>query len=70
MTSSPSSGHGHGHVTFKFSKIIDNMSEMVQDIVKWKTYRKSCMAYRMAWLRISLSEAEGHFCCFKPLQYS
>jgi len=27
------------------------------------------MAYRMARLPVTLSEAEGHFCCFKPLSY-
>jgi len=25
------------------------------------------MAYRMAQLPMTLSEAEGHFCCFEPL---
>jgi len=25
------------------------------------------MAYRMAQLPVTLSEAEGHFCCFKSL---
>jgi len=25
------------------------------------------MAYRMAQLPMTLTEAEGHFCCFKPL---
>jgi len=25
------------------------------------------MAYQMAGLPMTLSEAEGHFCCFKPL---
>jgi len=29
------------------------------------TNRKSCMAYRMVRLPMTLSEAEGHFCCFK-----
>jgi len=27
------------------------------------------MEYRMAQLPMTWSEAEGHFCCFKPLQY-
>jgi len=27
------------------------------------------MAYRMARLPMTLSEAEGHFCCFKPFCY-
>jgi len=43
------------------------MSVMVQDtvIVPGKTNSKSCMAYRMTRLPMTLSEAEGHFCCFK-----
>ena len=53
---------------FKFSGIIDNISEMVQDIeLLWNTNRKSCMAYRMGRLSMTLNEAEGHVCCFKPL---
>jgi len=27
------------------------------------------MAYRMVPLPMTLSDAEGNFCCFKPLQY-
>jgi len=25
------------------------------------------MAYRMTGLSVTLSQAEGHFCCFEPL---
>jgi len=31
LTNSRSSGHGHGHVTYKFWEIIDINSEIVQD---------------------------------------
>jgi len=33
----------------------------------WKTNRKSCMAYRMVQLLVTLSEAESHFFCFKQV---
>jgi len=45
---------------------------MVQDrnvVFQWKTDRKSFMTYRIARLPVTLSEVEGHFCCFKPLCY-
>jgi len=34
--------------------------------LQWKTNRKSCMACRTSQLPLALSEAKGHFCCFKP----
>jgi len=38
-----------------------------RDMVTVETNKKSCMDYRMAQLPMTLSEAEGHFCCFNLL---
>ena len=46
-------------------KTVDTVSCLYSQ--KKKTNRKSCMAYQMAWLPMTLSEDEGHFCCFNPL---
>jgi len=39
---------------------------MIESKLQWKTNKKSCMADRMVQLLMTLSEAVGHFCCFKP----
>ena len=54
---------------FKFWEISGSISETAQDryIVETEDqYRKSYVAYRMASLRVTFSELEGHFCCWKP----
>jgi len=60
-------GRGQSRDLCKFWEIIGNISEMVhgRDKLQRKTKRKSRMAYRMARLPMTLSDAEGHFCCFK-----
>ena len=50
---------------FKFSKISDNISEIVhdRDIVAVEHNRKSYVAYQMALLPMPLNDLEGHFYC-------
>ena len=48
---------------FKFWEMSGNISQTVQ----LKTNRKSYDAYRMAPIRVTFSDLEGHFCCLKPL---
>jgi len=53
LTNTSSSGRGYRHVISLNFK---------------KQSRKLCTAYRMAGLPMTLSEAEGNFCCYKSLQ--
>jgi len=46
---------------FKFCEITNNVSETVTD-----REMKSYAAYRMASIRMTLSDLEGHCSCFKP----
>jgi len=44
------------------------MSKTVQDrgdIVQCRTNRKPCTAYPMARIPMTMSELEGHFCCYE-----
>jgi len=65
LTNSPSNRCGN---PFSFFEVINNRKWCkTESQLQWKTGRKSCMAYWMARLPMTLSEVEGYVCCFKPL---
>jgi len=60
-----------GHVSISLQ--IDKSSLMwawwrSRDLSKfWQIIDNGLSNHRMAWFPLTLSEAEGHFCCYQPL---
>ena len=60
-TNCPPGGRGQGHVTSYFLASVNTFKTVQErDILKWKTNRKSYMAYQTAATAVTLNDLEGH----------